>query len=302
MIRSTVTGSETISSVPKKKNPVRVICFSKDRPFQLKEYLRSFLLMSLDDVDLCVLYKKSDRYASSYERVEAMFPTVRFVRETSFYNEMQELVSGDYNYIQFDVDDSVYYREFRMKDAFDALADPKVLNFQWGMHPRCDHSQTQDWAAIKVPQLEDRGNFFCWSRSDGTGSWSWPFKLTSSVYRAEVCLEIIRSLGPAVITTPNTFELEAVRFSMRGRLFATRGSRLFAARPLSACPKVAVSSCIAVNVVQEDCPPRIEGDGIALGPERLDSLLAEGMELDLDYYRNQSFNSSHIGDFVLKRP
>jgi hypothetical protein len=301
MIRSTVTCSETIASVPKKKSPARVICFSKDRPFQLKEYLRSFLSMSLDAVDVCVLYKRSDRYALSYERVEAMFPAVRFVREASFYDQVQELASGDYNYIQFDVDDSVYYREFRMKDAFNALADPKVLNFQWGMHPGCDHSLTQGWATIKVPQLEDRGSFFCWSRNDGTGSWNWPFKLTASVYRIEMCLEIIRSLGQAVITTPNTFEQGAVRFSMRGRLFATRGSRLFAARPLSACPKVAVSSCLAVNVVQEDWPSRIEGDGVALGPERLDSLLAEGRELDLDYYRSQSSNSSHIGDFVLKK-
>jgi hypothetical protein len=284
----------------KDKRPVRVICFSKDRPFQLKEYLRSLLSMSLDPVDVSILYKDSDRYAQSYERVKSIFPTVHFVRQSSFFDQVLELVSGDYKYIQFDVDDSIYYREFRMQDAFDALADPKVLNFQWGMHPACNLQQTSGWAPMKVPQLEDQGHFVCWSRTPGTDSWNWPFKLTASVYRKEVCVEIVRGLGKAVITTPNSFEMGAVKFSMKRWLFSTRGSRTFAARPLSACPKRPVSSCIAINVVQNNWPSRTEGHVAAMGPERLDILFAEGKELDLDYYRKRIFNSSHIGDFVLK--
>src|SRR5215467_4423978 len=171
----------------KDKSSVRVICFSKDRPFQLKEYLRSLLSMSLDPVDVSILYKDSDRFAHSYERVRSMFPNVYFVRESSFFDQVLKLVSGEYKYIQFDVDDSIYYREFRMKDAFEALADPEVLNFQWGMHPACHLQQTSGWAPMKVPQLEDRGNFVCWSRKVGMDSWNWPFKLTASVYRKQVC-------------------------------------------------------------------------------------------------------------------
>ena len=229
-----------------------------------------------------------------------MFPNVHFVRESSFFDQVLELVSGEYKYIQFDVDHSIYYSEFRMKDAFEALADPEVLNFQWGMHPKCNLQQTNGWAPMKVPQLKDRGNFVCWSRTTVTDSWNWPFKLTSSVYRREICVEIVRSLGKAVITTPNTFENGAVKFSMTGRFFSTRGSRMFAAQPLSACPKRPVSSCIAINVVQNDCPSRTEADADAMGPEYLDTLLAQGRELDLDYYRKRVFNSSHIDDFVLK--
>jgi hypothetical protein len=282
------------------KSPVRVICFSKDRPFQLKEYLRSLLSMSLEPVDVSILYKDSDRFAQSYERVKSMFPTVHFVRQSSFFEQVTELVSGHYEFIQFDVDDSIYYREFRMQDACDALTDRQVLNFQWGMNPACNLQQTSGWTPMKVPQLDDRGNFVCWSRKVGTDSWNWPFKLTASVYRKQVCLEIMRSLGKAVITTPNTFEMGAVKFSMTGRFFSTRGSRMFAARPLSACPKRPVSSCIAINVVQNDCPSRTEAHAAAMGPEYLDTLLAQGRELDLDYYRKRVFNSSHIGDFVLK--
>lgn len=285
------------------KSPVRVICFSKDRPFQLKEYLRSLLSMSLDPVDVSILYKDSDRFAQSYERVKLMFPTVHFVRQFSFFDQVLELVSGAYKYIQFDVDDSIYYREFSMQDPFDALANPEVLNFQWGMHPACNLQQTNGWAPMKVPQLEDHGNFVCWSRTVGTdpwNSWNWPFKLTSSVYRKDVCVQIVRSLGKAVVTTPNTFEMGAVKFSMKGRLFSTRGSRLFAARRLSACPKRPVSSCIAINFVQDVVPSRTEGHDEAMEPEHLDTLLGEGRELDLDYYRKRVFNSSHIGDFVLK--
>ena len=56
----------------------------------------------------------------------------------------------------------------------------------------------------------------------------------------------------------------------------------------------------AINVVQTNCPGRTEGDPSAMAPEYLDTLLAQGRELDLDYYRKRVFNSSHIGDFVLK--
>ena len=284
----------------KAKSPVRVICFSKDRPFQLKEYLRYFLSMSLDPVDVSILYKESDRFAQSYERVKLMFPAVHFVRQFSFFDQVLELVSGAYKYIQFDVDDSIYYREFGMQDPFDALANPEVLNFQWGMHPACNLQQTNGWAPMNVPQLEDHGNFVCWSRTVGYDSWNWPFKLTSSVYRKDVCVQIVRSLGKAVVTTPNTFEMGAVKLSMKGWLFSTRGSRLFAARRLSACPKHPVSSCIAINFVRDIGPSRTEGHDEAMEPEHLDTLLAEGRELDLNYYRKRVFNSSHIGDFVLK--
>jgi hypothetical protein len=294
-----MTASQGETNI-RKKSPVRVICFSKDRPFQLKEYLRSLLSMSIDPVDVSILYKNSDRYAHSYQCVKSMFPTVHFVHQSSFFDQVLELVSGEYEYIQFDVDDSIYYREFRMQDAFDALADPEVLNFQWGMHPGCNLQQTSGWTPMRVPQLKDVGNCVCWSRTPGTDSWNWPFKLTASVYRKEVCVEIVRSLGRTVITTPNTFEMGAVRFSRKGWLFSTRGSRMFAARPLSACPKRPVSSCIAINVVQNNWPSRTEGNGSTTGPEQLDALLADGRELDLDYYRKQVFNSSHIGDFVLK--
>src|SRR5215471_10137688 len=154
------------------KSPVRVICFSKDRPFQLKEYLRSLLSMSLDPVDVRILYKDSDRFAQSYERVKSMFPTVHFVRQSSFFDQVLELVSGECKYIQFDVDDSIYYREFRKQDAFDALADPEVLNFQWGMHPACNLQQTSGWTPMKVPRLEDHENLVCWSRALGFDSWN----------------------------------------------------------------------------------------------------------------------------------
>lgn len=74
---------------------MRVIVFSKDRAFQLGQYLRTlFAFCRGAELDVHVLYRADPApqqgsavrrdFAASYERVQAAFPSVHFVREVDF--------------------------------------------------------------------------------------------------------------------------------------------------------------------------------------------------------------------------
>ena len=70
---------------------LRVIVFSKDRAFQLKQYLRTLLERSGGAaIDVHVLFRvepmqEGERdFAASYQSVQLAFPTVKFVREVDF--------------------------------------------------------------------------------------------------------------------------------------------------------------------------------------------------------------------------
>ena len=75
-----------------------VICFSKDRPFQLREFLRSIhthLQCDHENIELVVnvLYTFSSmgnnsnvNFEESYNYVAALFPSVNFVKEDGANN------------------------------------------------------------------------------------------------------------------------------------------------------------------------------------------------------------------------
>ena len=120
-----------------------VICFSKDRPFQLREFLRSIhthLQCDHEKIELVVnvLYTFSSNedgsnvnFEESYDYVAALFPSVNFVKEdgaNNFSSTLKRMVnwcqpnikSGRSvatcrkNYIVFAVDDVIMYRNISL--------------------------------------------------------------------------------------------------------------------------------------------------------------------------------------------
>jgi hypothetical protein len=127
---------------------VRVIVFSKDRAFQLRQYLRSLFVKGRGaTLDVHVLYRVdppvSGRpagrdFAASYASVQAAFPAVNFVPEVdlaaqvrsrvqtvacfvlafcfpgapisrcAWQTQLKELVAGSDGYILFGVDDALF--------------------------------------------------------------------------------------------------------------------------------------------------------------------------------------------------
>ena len=68
---------------------VRVVVFSKDRAFQLGEYLRTLDRYVVGAaLETVVLFAATAPFAASYRELAARFPDVRFVDETRFADHM----------------------------------------------------------------------------------------------------------------------------------------------------------------------------------------------------------------------
>jgi len=83
-------------SAPSKRSTadLTVICFSKDRAFQLKEYLRSLLLyVHGPRLHVVVLYKATSAFVKSFKKLQEMFPQVEWIEEDCFANQLKVRLS-----------------------------------------------------------------------------------------------------------------------------------------------------------------------------------------------------------------
>ena len=90
---------------------VTVICFSKDRAFQLKEYLRTlFAYIKNVTLNVKVLWTTStQQFHESYVQLQQKFPEVQFIEENNFASQLKELTVNADDFILWGVDDVFYY-------------------------------------------------------------------------------------------------------------------------------------------------------------------------------------------------
>jgi hypothetical protein len=89
-----------------------ILCFSKNRPFQLHTFLKSIKKYVEDDVHIIyVLYKSDNNLIQEYEAVFRQHPTVVSIFESTFSNDMRKICekfsSLKMYSIMFCVDDSI---------------------------------------------------------------------------------------------------------------------------------------------------------------------------------------------------
>lgn len=134
---------------------VRVIVFSKDRAFQLGQYLRTLYAWSSGaTLDVHVLYRvdspacsapEARDFAASYARVQAAFPGVHFVREIDFAAQLKDIVAGAQSHVLFGVDDALFCGEVPLGAAVAALeARPTLLCVHLRLSPGLSFCHTAD--------------------------------------------------------------------------------------------------------------------------------------------------------------
>ena len=104
---------------------ISVLVFSKDRPFQLGQYLRTLFHYSGDqDLKVSVLVRVQADYEQGYKILAAKFPHVTFIRETDFGEQLVDLVQGvdEEGFVTFGVDDALFCAAIPWSSAAEALA------------------------------------------------------------------------------------------------------------------------------------------------------------------------------------
>lgn len=109
-------SSKQKASVALFKQKLAVLCFSKDRPFQLHQYLTSLETKMKGDYEVLVLFTSSTSCCSHlYERVFQWHPLVKACPEADFTNNLvallQELEQDKViTHLMLCVDDMIFIR------------------------------------------------------------------------------------------------------------------------------------------------------------------------------------------------
>ncbi len=271
-----------------------IIAFSKNRPFQLKEYLRTATTYLQGEYEIAVIWTADEQFKPQYEKLIAMFPQVRFVAETSFEHQLREAIDGAGACIMWGVDDALFYRPFNLDTAAQYLQEhPQVLGWHVKMSPGLILCRSFGSVPQIVPPLTAIKDGFVFDRHGGTYDWNYPWEVIGTAYRRDVVQRLLHvaSLAGRTASTPNDLEgAVAPLFGENSPLVRGMGSSM-------ACCREPVMSVISVNCVQRGRSYLFDTQR---SPEEMLTFFDENREYDDEFYRQQQFLSVHIGDFRLK--
>ena len=111
-------------------NSITILVFSKDRPYQLGQYLRTLFRYSGDQLlNVSVLARIQSDYEEGYKTIAAKFPQVTLIREADFGQQLVELVlsADEEGFFIFGVDDALFCAEIPWSCAMDSLAKNPLL-------------------------------------------------------------------------------------------------------------------------------------------------------------------------------
>lgn len=291
---------------------ITALLFSKDRPFQAQQCLRSFDAAIVQPYAAHVNFSIHVLYAASSERIRANY--VKLVRSSSgvtFIDEANEscdavlrrLFKPTDAFAMFLVDDIVWYRTPpALPAALERLASQNDLfALQLRLHRNVSQSVTTDHECAPPKSLITRDQWCEWrtDADDAVAEWRYPFDLSGAIYRQRDIASIVHTaatlLGAAdSLTHPNRFE-NAGNQVLRRQLLAELDSAV-----RLTCPAEPCMSIVTVNRVQQVCANPICGAERSID-ELLELFERDASSFDIARYRSESsrFTAVHIGDWFL---
>lgn len=273
------------------KSGVRLVVFSKDRPYQLDGLLHSMRAHVRDwsEFDLDVLYTTSDadNQAAYAELVRGFgdWPRLNLRREGLFRDDLLDLLEGG-EQVLFLVDDAVFTASTSIADAVDLLRKrPDILgvSFRLGGNSRRCYPLGREQ---KMPAFTSiGGDRISWNWTDADADFGYPLEVSSSLYRVEDLLPILRGESFA---GPNSLEDALSRSAVSFRT----------SRPLLAGMSVAPAFAIPANVVQSTHRNR---HGKKSDARTLLQAWKAGLRMDIDALRGVVSDGAHMDWNILPK-
>lgn len=218
------------------RSTLSIIVFSKDRPLQLDAYIQSLLSYSgLAAVSVSVLYAESA--SISYNNLLQKYPSVNWVCETSFHEDLTRLIGESHEYVLFGCDDVFFTGYFDVSTALGCLRKyPDVFGFSlrlgFNLRPR------------RLPKMYVDNEVVIWEWNDASGrNWSYPWEVSASIYRRDFIAEYLRT--EPLAKNPNRLEFY---------LASSCRKTLLGIGPKFACFKQSKSLTLTINRVQDEFP------------------------------------------------
>lgn len=273
---------------------VSLVAFSKSRPWQLSEFLRTLHKFCLD-IDLCDIYvivKTESPYEESYNKLIAQYPFINWVRETDFENQLLDLIGAIKTpYLSFGCDDLLFISSFLLQKAIDTLeSDPLVYSYHYRLDSGITFCHSANQPVKQPPFKYSPNSVATFNYRDGNTEFAYPFELTSSVYRTEDIRDLFRRIfeNHLPVNSPNHVESSGYLCCFKDIIANRKGS----------CGVYRNCTIPTINRTQDAFANPIYKDS-EQSPLELLKLFGSA-EYDETFYLRNFRNSVHIGDFVLK--
>ncbi len=269
--------------IMKKKSQITGIIFSKDRPLQLDATLRSYFLncQDTDKVTLRVLYITSSPYQQElYENLMQEYPTVEFIHENIFKNDLLKIIS-EYAYVLFLVDDAIFVREFQVTKILNVLEDdPEAIGFSLRLGKNTVYCYPLD-KEQKLPEFQSVDkNIIKYDWRNAEYDFGYSLEISSSIYRVN---DIWPILSKHNYKSPNTLE---ETMTLHKSLFNVT-------KPMLLCYYTSIVFCNPINKVQSELPSNRSGTNTDYSTIILATLFREGSRIDVEHFSGYIPRSCH---------
>jgi hypothetical protein len=283
------------------------LIFSKDRPFQLQECLRTCLKYVCTSSDEIVRYyvlftSSDDRTRELYGHVAIAYPGVTFVDETEFGADFQRILDGmvalagvQPALIMLLVDDALFVSSVPVGDAAALLLRPGVAVYHCKLHPGVWYSHPAS-CICEPPQLVPAGaSSVMFELLGSSGDWCYPWDLCGSIYLLSTVLSMVQQLrvtDPEALGHPNKLEQRGHKLWHGTRSWpgATPDVTL-----LAACPLAPTLVVVTVNRVQDVFSNAVYASGEHHSLSALNELVLSSTHFLDDLYAQSTFPCVHIG-------
>ena len=305
---------------------IKVIIFTKDRPWQLQQLFRSMSLTTTTTtttktttqrqliVDIIIIGLIQDIYSAAYKQIE------REIRETiqhkrkdwsvQFWNEDEQhsfttllcrISKHTSSLTMFLTDDCVLLAPLLIiLETASAAMDqsPEILAFLTRLHPGITRSQTKERSSppprnhLQYLPLPNSNKAYTYPLHLGRLEWNYPFDLSGGIYRQSTIVLLIEKLkNTDGLSHPNRFE------TYGNQILSTQLQN----KTRCAIPTKPTLLILDINRVQSIYQTHItascEND---YSPFVLLEYWRKGKHLDLLYYQRNPYNATHIGDVVIE--
>ena len=260
------------------------IIFSKDRPLQLQALLQSMpYYVNGSDAQL-VLYRSSNpAYETAYTELKSKFPSVSFVRESSFRKDLLIITKTlSTPWVFFLVDDLIFTDQLDLKTLPPEIPDEAIISLR--LHPGVTFSYMMKTAQEK-PEFREicKDTYqFNWLRQGV--DWAYPLSVDGHIFDRN---EIRLLMKLCNFKAPNSLEASLQVFN-----------KFICSAKTGVCFQTPKIINFPMNRVQNEFA-NVAGE---ISTKELLRLYNEGYELDYLHFQKCAYNSVHVeADLKLKQ-
>lgn len=281
-----------------KENGSDVIIFSRNRPWQLQQLLKSIKDFT-DFRKINVIFNYDNDYLHNYRSVIGQFSKyVNFIEDgSSILNSFIHAFTHCSNGLSFMADDLVFFDKFSSADALDFINKNNIFSYHFKLNKKYDYCHSVSKKQYIPKNMEKKDSSWIWKENDGTWDWYYPFDLTGSMYVKKDIKSIVSMMhsNPAYkkrIKSPNDIEMIGSEYLFAKGMEVTGKTEM-------ACPDSRCCACISLNHTNKfSFSPANPSEKCTL--QYINENVFGRYDYDRDYFLNLDQRSCHITDYKLK--